>query len=261
MKVNKKILIIAGILTLSGALITGITAALIVNSPKNGGRPVTKTIDESVSKIEVSVNVNDVRLISGSKDKITVTYTDSGLNGCTAEVKGDTLVISHNMEQQEWYDYIEFDSRHDSDITIIIPDNMSIDARLETKHGDIEAAGLTGSLRADSGSGDVEISGCDFDVLECNVDYGDIELKNSGARSVICNTDSGDIDCERLWGSDIKLSSDYGDIEGSIKGNEADYTINADTRFGENRLRNRTGGKNTLDIKAKVGDISLRFAS
>lgn len=259
MKVNKKILIAAGIITVSGAVVSGAAAVFLINSSAESGRIVTQTIDEDISKIDISVKLNDVRLISAATDKISVDYTDGGLKGCNIVVNGDTLEISNNTEEKAWYDYIGLDFGRDGDITVIVPENMSIDARIKTMCGDIETEGLGGSLRADVGNGDVEISNCDFNILECNAECGDVELKDSGGETIICNINYGDIECERLRGSNIKLYSDCGDIEGFVSGDEADYTINTDVLIGENRMRNRTGGKNILDVKTNTGDITLRF--
>ena len=136
---------------------------------------------------------------------------------------------------------------------------MIADARIETEYGDIEAEGVGGRLYADAKNGDIEISLCDFDNLECITGLGDIEIKNTDAKTVDCRTSDGDIDFERLDGGIIELSADLGDIEGLMSGKETDYTINADTELGDNNLTDRTGGEKTLNVKVRMGDIAVRF--
>lgn len=259
MKINKKMLITAGALVVFGAAVAGTATALIINSSAGIVGYESKIIEEKVSKISVNAKVSDVRFISGSSDQIYVSYPTEGVNGSVIEVDGDTLKVSYARSEKQWHEYIGLDFGYDNEILIEIPKDMRIDAQIETGYGDIDAGGVTGTLWADAEHGDIEVSYCDFDTLECSAGYGDIELKNSSAKSVSCNSEHGDIECERLEGELIELTAALGDIEGSVAGRETDYTINAGADIGENNLTNRTGGEKTLNVKARMGDIVMRF--
>lgn len=259
MKINKKLLITAGAVTVAGAAVAGTAAALIISSSADSVGYESKIIEEKVSKIIVNAAVSDVRFISGNSDKIYVSYPTEGVSGSVIEVDGDTLKISYDRSKKQWHEYIGLDFGYDNEILIEIPKDMSIDAQLETGYGDIEAAGVIGSLRAEAEHGDVEVSYCEFNTLECSVDYGDIEIKNSTAKSVSCINSHGDIEFERLDGDLIELTAALGDIEGYLAGRETDYTINADAELGGNNLINRTGGEKILNLKDCMGDIEIMF--
>lgn len=259
MKINKKLLIAAGMITVLGAAVAGGAVALIISSSAGGAAHDSKVIDEKVSNIVVNARMSDVRFVSGNNDKIYVSYPAEGVNAGKAEVKGDTLTISYEQSKERWYDYIGLDFGQDNKIFIEVPKGMIADARIETEYGDIEAEGVGGKLYADAKNGDIEISHCDFDNLECITGLGDIELENTDAQIVDCRTGDGDIEFERLGGGIIELSADLGDIEGLVSGMETDYTINADTELGDNNLINRTGGEKTLNVKVRMGDIVVRF--
>lgn len=264
MKAKKIILITAAIFVVFGAVIGGTAIMLITKANMRDMRMETQTITESISKVNVSADMSDIKIIADDSDKITLTYFTDETNKYDITTDNGTLSVEYarlKSDKVKWYDYyFSIDVGRDHDIILKVPKKLTADISLETNYGDIELSGINGSnAKVHTSYGDIELSGCKFTAIETVTDYGDIDIERADSEALSCITDCGDIEIERVSGKNITLNTSLGDIEGTILGNEEDYTINSETGLGENRLRGRTGGKNTLDAKTDLGDISVKF--
>lgn len=283
MKAKKIIFIIAGLLILFGAIVSGIAVALAGTYSSDSAQIQTHTITESISKINISADIDDIRIVTADTDSIKVTYAEDKIRKYDFSAENNTLSlksVSGDALGLKWYDYVNFNINFKDrvkGITVEVPKGLDTDITLSAKYGDIYVDDLKGSMNAKADNGDVEIVKSEFSKLECDVDYGDIEMEKVAAESIKLTNDCGDIeieevsgnilascaygdiDIERISGNNITLENNCGDVEGTILGNEADYTINAETNLGDRNIQNRTGGKNTLNIKTDLGDISIRF--
>lgn len=264
MKAKKIILITAAVFTVCGAIIAGTALMLISKANVHDMRMETQTITENISKINVSADMSDIKIITDDTDKITLTYFTDDTNKYDITTENGELSIEYKRfksDQVKWYDYyFSIDFGRDHDIILKVPKNLTVDMELNTSYGDIEVSHINGSnAQLHTDYGDIELSDCNFSVTEAVTDYGDIDVENSDSEALSCTTDCGDIDIERVSGKNITLYTAIGDIEGTILGNEEDYTIISETSLGDNRLRDRTGGKNTLNAKTDLGDIFIKF--
>ncbi len=283
MKAKKIIFITAGLLILFGVIISGIAVALAGTHSADSTQIQTHTITESISKINISADTDDIRIVTADTDSIKVTYAEDKTRKYDFSTENNTLLLKSVSGDElglKWYDYINFNINFKDrvkGITVEVPKGFNADLTLSAKYGDIYAADLKGSMNAKADNGDVEIAKSEFSKLECDVDYGDIEMEKVSADSIKLTNDCGDIDieeisgnisascaygdidAEKISGSNITLENNCGDIEGTILGNEADYTINAETHLGDKNIQNRTGGKNTLNVRTDLGDIFIKF--
>lgn len=283
MKTKKIIFIIAGLLVLFGLIIAGIAVALAGTYSSDNTQIQTHTITESISKINISADIDDIRIVTADTDSIKVTYAEDKTRKYDFSAENNTLSlksVSGEALGLKWYDYVSFNINFKDrvkGITVEVPKGLGADITLNAKYGDIYVADLKGSMNAKADNGDVEIVKSEFSKLECDVDYGDIDMEKVASDSIKLTNDCGDIDIEevsgnisascaygdinieRISGNNITLENNCGDVEGTILGNEADYTINAETNLGDKNIQNRTGGKNTLDVRTDAGDISVKF--
>lgn len=283
MKAKKIILVTAGLFILFGGVISGIAVALAGTHSADSAQIQTHTITESISKINISADTDDIRIVAADTDSIKVTYAEDKTRKYDFSAENNTLSlksVSGDALGLKWYDYVSFNINFKDrvkGITVEVPKGLDADITLSAKYGDIYAADLKGSMNVKANNGDVEIAKSELSKLECDVDYGDIEMEKVSADSIKLTNDCGDIeveevsgniaaycnygdiDFERISGNNITFENRCGDIEGTILGNEADYTINAETNLGDRNIQNRTGGKNTLNARTDAGDISVKF--
>lgn len=283
MKAKKIIFITAGLLVLFGVIIAGIAVALAGTYSADSTQIQSHTITEGISKINISADTDDIRIITADTDSIKVTYAEDKTRKYDFSTENNTLSlksISGEAFGLKWYDYINFNINFRDrvkGITVEVPKDFKADITLSAKYGDIYAADLKGSVNIKADNGDVDVERSAFSTFECDVDYGDIEMEKVSADSIKLTNDCGDIDIEevsgnisascaygdidveKISGSNITLENNCGDIEGTILGNEADYTINAETHLGDSNIQNRTGGKNTLNVRTDLGDLFIKF--
>lgn len=298
MRINKKLLIISGIMVLTGGIIS-VSAAFLLKANDTGGEEQIKELSEKTSKISISADASDIKIIPSDTDKITLTYfTDEKTQYKIYEENGEFSMKpepSGNLNIK-WYDYIaDFDVGYDKDITLKIPrdfksdialnlnygdieiENISGNFVLNTKCGDIDVKDVRGNLTAQTNYGDFEVENSEFTKLECVTDCGDIETDKCKTDTTECRSDygeckieytsgnistynkCGDIDIKSISGKNITLKTDYGDIEGSISGKETDYRIDAVANAGSVNLRNRFEGENMLKASTDAGNIEIDF--
>jgi DUF4097 and DUF4098 domain-containing protein YvlB len=146
------------------------------------------------------------------------------------------------------------------------------DLRLDTGSGDIHAQDGQGSINADTGSGDVKVlryhgpvnadtgSGDVFLTeiegdVEVDSGSGSVNLRAIQAESISADTGSGDIRLEDAEGS---LSADTG--SGDVVGRELVLfgRLAADTGSGDVSLEGNFGAVEGIDIDTGSGEVTLR---
>lgn len=280
MKYNKIILTVAGLLILVGVVISVLAIFMGATAPENSALQ-TQTADSSISKINISSSVGDVRFVSADTDKITVTYVTEKTIQYRFHADSDTLSLEAIPTRQlglKWYDYIDFHfGSRSGQITVTVPRDFSADITLDSNYGDISISDLKGSMELNADCGDVKLQRCVFSTLVCKLDYGDIEMEQTSADTfqitnscgdieaediagdISASCDFGDISLERVAGKYISLENNCGDIDCVILGSELDYTIDAETHMGDKNIQNKSGGTHTLHAKTAMGDISVKF--
>lgn len=97
-------------------------------------------------------------------------------------------------------------------------------------------------------------------MLSCTTGSGNVSLARVSAQETAFTTNAGSIEFQELTAGNIRASSGLGDIEGSIHGEEADYSIDARTDLGDCSLPVRKGlTSKTLRLSCGAGDIRVRF--
>lgn len=279
MKRDKIILITAGIMVFTGAVVSA--AAMVFGSAveSDSSEIKTHTVTESISKINASSKYGDVRIIGTNTDVIKVTYGTGRFTDYKFSAENNTLSVEGvERTDSKWYDLIDFSFRRDGDsVTIEVPENMAADIITEAGYGDTEISGVSGTVDLKNSCGDIKILNSNFTDVLCEAEMGDVEIENVNAGNIIVHHDCGDIDVEdttgnmevycdfgdinieRISGGRIKLENNCGDIEGTILGNEGDYKVTAHTQLGDNNLRNSSSGSKTLDVNNSSGDIDIEF--
>lgn len=218
------ILLITGITLVS---LTGCSYSFSINSgevlKKEDAKEFTveKTAADSITQIDISTRVGDVELIPSDQFYVEINYLYwdqepeySLKDGKLSFDDSDTIPNSYS---------INFDL--DNTIKIYLPDNAPLK-----------------SLKIDSSSGDVALSGFVADDMDVDIAYGDLAMEKAAAADAKINLSCGDSTFNDFQSGILDFVSSYGDA----------YFTKINT--GDSRLPSTD---TEISIKSSSGDISL----
>jgi len=113
-------------------------------------------------------------------------------------------------------------------ITVDLPEAFALD--VSTGDGDIEVGAMRGSLRLQSGDGDIRLANANSPHVILDTQDGDIVLGEIQAPDVQIETSDGNVEAENLVGKDIDIRTSDGDIRidrlaGGLNAHTNDGTI------------------------------------
>ncbi|HQZ16959.1 MAG TPA: DUF4097 family beta strand repeat-containing protein [Vicinamibacteria bacterium] len=135
-----------------------------------------------------------------------------------------------------------------ADLVVEIPRGAS--GTFKNAVGRIEGSGVEGTLRFDSGSGDISLREFKGEVV-ADTGSGDVNAA-SGEGSFKCDTGSGDCRLSQFKGENIDLGTGSGDID--VTGSSARF-VKADTGSGSVRLE--VGDSEEISADTGSGDVSV----
>lgn len=244
----KKLLIAAGIMILSGALISG--AAYIAGAGRNHEKPVYKTEEISVKNIKLVADNTDITVINGNSFSVTYPFCDK--TNFSGQYENDTYIAEYSAENNtilglDLHLSLELDATHQNVITVSIPNDFDGNIEVSTNTGDITVTDIDAkTLKSQTDYGDIYIAETNADV-ETNTDTGDTEL-HSLHGNISAVSDTGDTSAENVNGDTIRIESRIGDIYLLADGAENDYSING---VGD--------GQKTIYTDTDMGDTEITF--
>jgi hypothetical protein len=133
------------------------------------------------------------------------------------------------------------------------------DVVADTGSGDVKASAIEGVFRCDTGSGDCEVSGFQGDTLKCDTGSGGIRVSSVRSRTIDVDTGSGDVKVEGADAERFSADTGSGDIQFETQGNRLEV-VRADTGSGDVTLR--LDPEATFEARADQGSGSIvsRFA-
>lgn len=135
-----------------------------------------------------------------------------------------------------------------ADLVVEIPRGAS--GTFKNAVGRIEGSGVSGTLRFDSGSGDISLRDFKGEVV-ADTGSGDVNA-NSGQGSFKCDTGSGDCTLNAFTGDRIDMGTGSGDID--VTGSSARF-VKADT--GSGSVHVEVGDVEEIAADTGSGDVSL----
>jgi len=149
--------------------------------------------------------------------------------------------------------------RFDSGSGNVVVRNLRGEVTADTGSGDVEATDVEGSLRCDTGSGNCEVDGFRGDELVCDTGSGEVEVRRAEARRIDVDTGSGDVHLEDVDADRLKADTGSGNVE--IESPSRRLTrIDADTGSGDVRLRLGPDASFEARVDTGSGDIISRYA-
>jgi hypothetical protein len=135
-----------------------------------------------------------------------------------------------------------------ADVEVQVP-ARALDATFRNVAGPIEAAALEGTVRLDTGSGDVTVRGGSGD-LTADTGSGDVLAEDVEGR-FNCDTGSGNCDVRRFRGRTLRCDTGSGEVK--VQAAEAD-DVSVDTGSGDVEIEGRLGR-----VKADTGSGNVRL--
>lgn len=132
------------------------------------------------------------------------------------------------------------------------------DVTADTGSGDVSATSGRGSFKCDTGSGDCSLRSFTGDTIDLDTGSGDIAVTASSARNVKADTGSGSITIEVTDTEEVKTDTGSGDVSLDLGGSKL-VRVSADTGSGDVTLKlSRNVG---FELRADVGsgDVSSTF--
>lgn len=251
-KAKKITLVVAGLLVLFGVVISGIAATMgALNS--NNLKEETQTFTEKISKVNISLDFDDIIINPTDTDSIKITYFtgktkqyDYEINNGTLEFKALPITVSI----LNWIDYIDFDFTNKHRVLVELPKKYNGEITLASNAGKIVARDLSGILNVDAKCGDIEILNSKLTKFDANLSFGDIDIKNVTADTLNIENQNGDITLVDVSG-DVNTHNNYGDVNFvRLSGKN----IKIENQCGDIELEDVTAN---LDVLCDYGDIEF----
>jgi hypothetical protein len=264
-KAARKLLIIAGVLIIVGAVLTGIgynlggmrPARLTADGIVVGDRPFgsTVTVDEQWEKLtglDIDLALLDLRLEEGDSFSLKGSYSPDVMALFISESGGTLTIRSENRDGPWWNFGIDDGNAHMTRMVLTYPKgttfkNISIDNNLGSLHLErLSAKTLTVSL--DLGS----LTGRDISVetLDVYLALGDCDLDGLDI------TKEADITMD-LGSLDMAIDTPESNIGYSIKSNMGSVTLNGRS-LGSSAYNSTASPKLTLDVNVSLGSVNIR---
>lgn len=281
-KKTKKFLIICGIVVGAGLLLAVIGAAAgglddatkladhytWISGPSEDEEQQLLDSSQTFDSVKVSGDL-DLDIVKGNEDSVKLIYPkDSGTYNM--DVENGTLVVNYDYQKKAIIQLSAEDSTPRLVITQKDPASIkNIDADLSWGDADLEdLTAETVTLTLDDG--DADLSRAQIGTLKVDMDYGDLETESITCGTVAAQLDDGDCDLDGTFNGGINVNASYGDVEIRTKLAESQYTVKAETNYGDievggltcedgGTLHNGTGAY-AMDLYADDGDISVTFS-
>lgn len=134
--------------------------------------------------------------------------------------------------------------------------------RADTGSGDVRLEDVTGGAEVRSGSGEVVAQRVDGEALVVRTGSGDLRVTGAGTDRVTARTGSGEVRLAlRRPPEQLRVDTGSGDVEVALPDGPDAYDVRVDTGSGERDVRVRTdpSGGRPLDLRTGSGDVTVRY--
>jgi len=274
-KLLKFIIVIAIVFILIGAVFCGAAYAF-------GGMYVDSKLDNdnssyaspSVSKIEISDGVANIKLLKSSDDngEISVKAENILLEYYKCEISGGALKISYNPDKYK-FGFISFPSfffernMKSPEINVYIPAGKVLDEiYFKSGVGNISIEEINAeSFIIGGGVGNYDIKNMTAGSLRINGGVGDVRFSGIINGGTVIDGGLGNLNISGQANGDIRLKGGVGNVNLNLTGDINDYNIKVDSGVGNIRINgkktseftNSSGSKYNIDVDGGLGNINI----
>jgi hypothetical protein len=148
--------------------------------------------------------------------------------------------------------------RFDTGSGNVLVRNLRGDITADTGSGDVDAMEVEGSLACDTGSGNCEVEGFRGDELVCDTGSGEVQVRRAEARLIDVDTGSGDVQLEDVDADTVKADTGSASVEIESPSRRLRRIV-ADTGSGDVRLRLGPDASFEARVDTGSGDIVSRY--
>jgi hypothetical protein len=141
------------------------------------------------------------------------------------------------------------------DITL---SDVSGDVVADTGSGDVMATGARGRFRCDTGSGDCKVTGFRGEALALDTGSGNLLASEIETRTLRADTGSGDVRVSRAQAEDVNADTGSGSLDLELTGPSL-ARVKADTGSGDVRIRLPRDASFEVRADMGSGDLESRF--
>jgi hypothetical protein len=142
------------------------------------------------------------------------------------------------------------------DITL---SDVSGDVVADTGSGDVKASGAKGRFRCDTGSGDCEVTGFRGESLALDTGSGSLLATDIETRRLRADTGSGDVRVSRAQADDVEADTGSGSLDLDLRGPGL-TRVKADTGSGDVRIRLPQDASFEVRADMGSGDLETSFS-
>ena len=243
MEMHKRLILIAVILVVIGAVICGISFSALGSGFRSLSTATlemnTYEVKDDFRDISIDGDEEEIRFLPSKDGRCSVVCYEEEQALHTVSVENDTLKIASPKDKgnkKNWFLHIGVWTESPT-ITVYLPEDEY------------------GRLSIDSDTGDVEIpDSFRFREIKVELDTGDINCSASAEKTLALRTDTGDIAISDLRAGEVSLSTDTGDL--LVSHAECDGAVSVLTDNGQTDLE----ALRCRDFRSvgDTGDISLK---
>jgi len=187
------------------------------------------------ANISIDMEVGDVSIGISPDNNVYITYYEYDTVKYDVIQNNNEIVLKQNIDK-EWV------TGSIKGMTMLIP------------------AQFDGGFNTKIDVGDMAVKDIFAKNISVNTNVGDIEVQNISTENISLNCNVGDIELHTLNATlSTIIGSDVGDVEGTILGNQSDFTIIIDTNIGSSNIYSSGSGNKKLNVATNVGDIKIYF--
>jgi len=218
---------------------------------------------EGLSQLKVDTVTDNAIIRVNPENDIRVVCRDTQYYVYQVEASGNTLSIDYRKPDSffGWINLIPHIAP--ANVEIWLPESFFTEGNidLDLVSGDIYLENIRGNdFHADTVSGDIQISGCNFTQINWQTVSGDVALSDSEGVTSKGETTSGNIQIRDCAFEEMLLSTISGEIEARLLGDSHDYRIEAQSVSGDiEKDRGNDQADKTIYLETVSGDIDLQF--
>lgn len=215
-----------------------------------------------INTISISAENKDVVLTPVDGNRISVDYETNSTQFYNVYVENGTFYVKNTENGRNWLQGWNWSNNDERTITVAIPKDYTGAIQINTTNSYINASDFEnlGELRCQTTNSAINIKNLFARDLELQTENAAIELQNlTVSEKITAGTQNAQINLDRIKAPDISLQTQNALISGTIRGEEDDYTISAQTTNAISNLKDRAGGKNKLTVETTNAIIDVRF--
>jgi DUF4097 and DUF4098 domain-containing protein YvlB len=226
-----------------------------------------------VERLVVEVDSGDVRVVATDREDVSVERTETWSierPSVREEVVDGVLRVRADCSAVlSWCD-VAYVLQVPTGVTVLARTGSGAlelqgtgDVRADTGSGEVQLSSVDGDADVRSGSGDVVLDAVRGDSVVARTGSGDVTVTRADVRRVSGRTGSGDVDLGmRTPPDEVQARTGSGDVEVELPFGDEAYAVSVNTGSGDSNVdvRDDPDSDRVVDLRTGSGDASVVYA-